>query len=131
MANPINNYPSKDLTQHREQRNLSVVVAGLVITLPLPERDIKAPLPISWDDACVPEEHGTPCNDMSRAFPPVLGSSAWMPRIPGALPHFSRFTAVCVSTNESFLQLLGGSAIGKVTLLTSNSTADGSALYSC
>ena len=26
----------------------------LVITLPFPERDNKAPLPVSWDDACVP-----------------------------------------------------------------------------
>ena len=31
-----------------------VDVAVLVITLPFPERDNKAPLPVSWDDACVP-----------------------------------------------------------------------------
>ena len=32
----------------------SVDVVVLVITLPFPERDNKAPLPFSWDDACVP-----------------------------------------------------------------------------
>jgi len=35
-----------------------------------------------------------------------------MPHVLGAFPHFNRFTAVCVSTNEGGPQLLGGSAIG-------------------
>ena len=74
-------------------------------------------------------EHRTACNVMRTAFPPALRSSAWMPQIPGALPHFKRFTAACVSTNEGGPQLIGGSAIGIVTLLTSNSTPSGSAWY--
>ena len=49
VANPIKNYPSKDLARHS-----SVVVAALAITLPFPERDNKALFPVSWDDACVP-----------------------------------------------------------------------------
>ena len=59
--------------------------------------------------------------------PPHLRSLAWMPQIPGALPHFKRFTAACVSTNEGGSKLIGGSTIGIVRLLTSNSTAGGSA----
>ena len=35
------------------------------------------------------------CNDTSAAFLPALRSSAWMPQIPGALPHFNWFTAAC------------------------------------
>ena len=64
---------------------------------------------------------------MSTAFPPALRSSIWIPQIPGALPHLNRFTAACVSKNEGGPQLIGGSAIGIVTPLTSNSTAGGSA----
>jgi len=52
VANPIKNYPSKDLARHREQRHPSIVVAVLAITLPFPERD-NAPLPVSWDYACI------------------------------------------------------------------------------
>ena len=40
-------------------------------------------------------EHRTASNESSAAFPPALRSSAWMPQIPGALPHFNRFTAAC------------------------------------
>ena len=68
-------------------------------------------------------EHRTACNDKSTTFPPALKSSAWMPQIPGALHHFNRFTAACVSTNEDGSQVIGGSAIGIVTSLTFNSTA--------
>ena len=39
-------------------------------------------------------EHRTACNDTSAAFPPAFRSLAWMPKIPGALPHFNRFTEV-------------------------------------
>ena len=53
VANPIKNYPSKDFARHCKQRHPSVVVAVLAITLTFPERD-KAPLTVSWDDACVP-----------------------------------------------------------------------------
>ena len=60
-------------------------------------------------------KHRTAFNDKSTAVPPILRSSAWMPQIPGALPHFNRFTASCVSTNKAGLQLIGGSAIGIVT----------------
>ena len=72
-------------------------------------------------------EHRTACNDTSAAFPPTLRSSAWMPQIPGALPHFNRFTAAGVSTNEGGPQLIGGTAKGIATPQTSNSTAGGSA----
>jgi len=75
-------------------------------------------------------EHRTACNYRNTAFPPALRSSAWMPRIPGASPHFNRFTAACVSTNEGGPQLIGGSTVRTVTPLTSNSTAGGSAWYS-
>ena len=51
VVNPIMNYPSNDLARHLEQHHLSVVVAVLAITLPFPEKDNKAPLPVSWDDA--------------------------------------------------------------------------------
>ena len=54
VVNPINNYPSEEFGQHLEQRHSLLVVAVLVITLPFPERDSKASLPVSWDDACVP-----------------------------------------------------------------------------
>ena len=74
-------------------------------------------------------EHRTACNDTSAAFPPALRSSARMPQIPGALPHFNRFTTACVSSNEGGPQLIGGSAVGNVTPLASNSTAGGSAWY--
>ena len=57
----------------------------------------------------------TACNHMSTAFPPSLRSSTWMPQIPGALPHFNRFTAVCVSTNKGGSQLIRRSAKGTVT----------------
>ena len=55
-------------------------------------------------------KHRTACNDTSAAFPPALRSSAWMPRIPGALPHFNRFTTACVSTSEGGPQSIVGSA---------------------
>jgi len=75
-------------------------------------------------------EHRTAYNDTSTPFSPALRSSAWMPQIPGALPHFNQLTAACVSTNEGGSQLIGGSAFGIVTPLTSNLTCGGSAWYS-
>jgi len=54
VANPIKNYSSKDLAWRLEQRHPSVVVAVLAITIPFPERDNNASLPVSWDVACVP-----------------------------------------------------------------------------
>ena len=51
--------PHQELSEQRPCPALravspSVVVAVLVITLPFPERANRAPLPVSWDDACVP-----------------------------------------------------------------------------
>ena len=54
VVNPINNYPSKDLALHFEQRHSLVVVAVLAINLPFPEKDNKAPLPVSLAEVCVP-----------------------------------------------------------------------------
>jgi len=98
-----------------------------VITILYPERDKKAPLPVSWVMPVFQRENRTACNDISTAFPPALRSSPWMPQIIGALPHFNRFTAAHVSTHEGGSQLIGGSAIGIITPLTSTSIAGGSA----
>ena len=86
VANPIKNYPNKDLAQQFEQPHPTAAVAVLAITLPFPERDN---MPLFQSVEIKPvflAEHRTACNDMSTAFPPAMRSSAWMPQIPGAHP---------------------------------------------
>jgi len=128
-VNPINNYLSKVFARHWEQRHPSVVVAVLAITLPFPEKDNKAPLPVSWDNACVPGRAQTCMQWHGTAFPPALRSSTWMPQIPGALPPFQPVHRILCFHKRRGSQLIGGSAIGIVTPLTSNSTT--SQIVSC
>ena len=114
---------ANNFAQHWEQRHPSIVAAVLAITLPFPVRDNKAPLPFNWEDACVP---GRAQNCMQRdeySISTSLEKFSMDVTDPWSFTHFNWFTTACVSTSEGGPQLIGGSATGIVTPLTSNSTA--------
>ena len=94
VATPNNNYPSKDLAQHSEQRHPSVVVAVLVITIPFPERDNEVPFPVSWDDASAPNRVQ---NCMQQC---QFGISTSLEKFNMDATDPSGFTPFHVSTNE-------------------------------
>src|SRR5258705_420784 len=78
-ANSRQEHVSENLTRHRQKCYPTVIVTVLLVTFSLPDWNHKAPFPVGWDDASLPDSKQNCMHPLDHIFttrPPQFARDA-------------------------------------------------------